>query len=373
MRVAIFWNYLFDYRVPFYERLATSDDIELTVFHGGPDPNRRSTVPTLKCDNTFRDIQIRTREGKLWGAVIYLQSGMWKYLLKENFDVIICEGNFGILSNCLIALYCRLRNTRLLYWVAGWERRGTRGFAALLRRIYIRSVARGADGYLCYGTAATRFLASYGISGPTTVVQNTIDTDRIALDCARYGPILHLRRTSLGLEGKLVILTVGALIPRKNIQCLLEAYRLIRRVRSDVALIIVGDGPEKQALVDKTVRDCLPDVHFVGEVVDEVGEYFLLSDVFVLPGMGGLAINQAMAYGLPVVCAEGDGTEHDLLIPDITGLQFIKNDAPDLAATVLLLLSDGERRGRLSAGARQHIYEHASMTRMVERFRSAIT
>ena len=39
-----------------------------------------------------------------------------------------------------------------------------------------------------------------------------------------------------------------------------------------------------------------------------------MSNIFVLPGTGGLAINEAMAYGLPVICSEADGTEKDLVI-----------------------------------------------------------
>src|SRR5690606_12917358 len=52
---------------------------------------------------------------------------------------------------------------------------------------------------------------------------------------------------------------------------------------------------------------------FRGSVVEGVETYFLGSDVFVLPGLGGLAISEAMVYGLPVIASIGDGCEVDLV------------------------------------------------------------
>ena len=64
-----------------------------------------------------------------------------------------------------------------------------------------------------------------------------------------------------------------------------------------------------------------------------------------------------MAYGLPVICAEGDGTEKDLVIPDVTGLFFRKDDAQDLARTLLSLLSEPGNVNRMGALARLHVYQ----------------
>ena len=129
---------------------------------------------------------------------------------------------------------------------------------------------------------------------------------------------------------------------------------------------------------------------FAGEVIDDVGAYFIMADIFVLPGLGGLAINQAMAYGLPVVCAEGDGTEKDLVVPGVTGLFFRRDDAPDLTNKIqsLLffrrddapdltnkiqsLLSDPDNVRRMGTLARQHVYKVASMSCMLDRFVSAV-
>ena len=56
------------------------------------------------------------------------------------------------------------------------------------------------------------------------------------------------------------------------------------------------------------------DIHLLGaKYGDELKSYFLNSDVFLLAGSGGLAINEAMAYGLPIISANGDGSVRDLI------------------------------------------------------------
>lgn len=372
-RIAIFWNYLFHYRVPFYDRLARTPGVDLTVFHGGDDPNARRHEPPATRRYGFRSVQIRTYEQQLYGAAIYFQLGMWKHLLRDRYDVIVCEGNFGILSNTLIALYARLTGARVFYWAGGWERNVIAGFPARLRRLYIRLTARLANGFLCYGTNARAFLTRYGVDASRcTIVQNTIDTEEIRSHLPHARSLAAETRASLGLDGKLVILSVGVLIPRKRHDLLIEAYREVRASRSDVALVVVGDGPEMRRLVGLVAEQGIPDVHFVGEVIAEAGRYFALADVFVLPALGGLAINEAMAYALPVVCSEGDGTERDLVIPGRTGLFFRKNDRQDLADKLTELLASATQRTAIGERAREHVYQVASMSSMVSRFLSAV-
>jgi len=372
-RIAIFWNYLFHYRLPFYDRLGLTPGVDLTVFHGGDEPTVRRHGALSADGHPFRSVRIRTHEKSLWGAVVYVQVGMWRHLLRSRYDVIVCEGNFGILSNALIALYAKLTGAQVFYWAGGWERNVIAGLPARLRRLFIRLTARLADGFLCYGSNAQAFLTRYGVDpGRCTIVQNTIDTEAVRSRYAHDRALAAATRAALGLDGKLVILSVGVLISRKRHELLIEAFEAVRSVRSDVSLILVGDGPERERLAALVAERGIPDVHFTGEVVADVGRYFALADVFVLPALGGLAINEAMAYGLPVICSEGDGTEQDLVIPGRTGLFFRKNDISDLAEKVLQLLASATRRIDMGAGAREHVYRVASMSRMVSRFLGAV-
>jgi glycosyltransferase involved in cell wall biosynthesis len=127
---------------------------------------------------------------------------------------------------------------------------------------------------------------------------------------------MDLRR-KLGLEGKRVLLFSGRLYAGKNVDFLLRAFAMLKRSRQDVALLIIGDGEERDRLHQLAKELELQDVHFLGEVVNprDTAEYFSLADVMVIPGVVGLAIVHGFALGLPLITTDcpGHGPELDYL------------------------------------------------------------
>jgi glycosyltransferase involved in cell wall biosynthesis len=368
MKVAIVWNYLFHYRIPLYRLLGQVPGVDLTVLHGGlvgSPGDARAGGP----DDAFRSVAGTTRTWTLAGGVLYVQTGLLKALRRDCYDVIVFEGNFGILSNLPILLYGRFAGIPVLAWAAGWERGRITGLAALLRRLYIRMVARLPRGYICYGSGARDFLAKFGVlHSRCVIVQNTIDIEGIARRRGEFAAMGEQERRARGLTHKKIILAVGELRPQKDIAVLLEAFRTVRSARDDVALVVIGEGPERPRLEAITREHNVPDVSFLGSVVTDVGRYFAMSDIFVLPGDGGLAINEAMAHGLPVVCSTADGTEKDLVIDGHTGRFFKRGDAGELAARLAALLSSPDSIRVMGQAARDRVYGIASLSGAVERF-----
>ena len=219
MKVAIIWNFLFHYRIPLYRRLGQVPGVDLTVLHGGLVGDPGDGRPGGPGD-TFRSVTGTTRTWELAGAVLYLQTGLLRQLCRGRYDVIVCEGNFGILSNVPILLYARFAGIPVLAWAAGWERGRITGLPAILRRAYIRIAARLARGYICYGTGSRDFLEKYGVSrSRCVVVQNTIDVEGIARRGAAYAVLGEHERRLRGLTHKKIILSVGELRPRRRLRC----------------------------------------------------------------------------------------------------------------------------------------------------------
>ena len=124
-------------------------------------------------------------------------------------------------------------------------------------------------------------------------------------------------------------------------------------------LVMVGSGADEQEL-RRMVGDLrLPDVSFPGFVnQSEIPSVYAACDVFVLPSENepwGLAVNEAMCAGLPVVVSSEIGCADDLVTPGVEGATFEAGDVDGLAAALRPLLSDKEYRLRCGAASLDRI------------------
>ena len=95
------------------------------------------------------------------------------------------------------------------------------------------------------------------------------------------------------------------------------------------------------------------------------------ADIFVLPGTGGLALQEAMSYGLPVIAAQGDGTQEDLVRPE-TGWRIPPNDEDALIETLREALANPPRLRTMGAAAYRLVSEEINTEKMVEVFLRAL-
>ncbi len=136
-------------------------------------------------------------------------------------------------------------------------------------------------------------------------------------------------------------------------------------------LVIVGDGPDRSAL-EALARQVYPAAQFVGaKHGEELIPHFREADLFVLPGTGGLAVQEAMANGLPVIVATGDGTQDDLVRRD-NGWQIPPDDYDALARTLQTALSDTPRLRRMGQESFRIVSEEINLETMVQVFLAAL-
>jgi glycosyltransferase involved in cell wall biosynthesis len=169
------------------------------------------------------------------------------------------------------------------------------------------------------------------------------------------------------------VIFVGRLIPSKRVDDLIMACS---RVPDGVELLIVGDGTQRPAL-ERVASSVFPTTRFLGERHGrELGKVLALSDLFVLPGPGGLAVQEAMLYGLPVIVGSGDGTQVDLVHEGQNGYLVPDGDIDTLASRIWRVMSDEDLRTALGVEARQRAAEW-SLDSVVSRFisgsRSAVS
>jgi glycosyltransferase involved in cell wall biosynthesis len=165
------------------------------------------------------------------------------------------------------------------------------------------------------------------------------------------------------------ILFVGRLQARKRIDLLLKACAEMPEPKP--RLVIVGDGPERGDL-EQVARRVYPSAQFIGaRHGDELKPYFAGADLFVLPGTGGLAVQEAMSHGLPVIVAKGDGTQDDLVRAG-NGWQVPPGDYDVLVSTMKAALADVGRLRAMGKESFRIVSEEINLEKMVDAFVRAL-
>jgi sugar transferase (PEP-CTERM/EpsH1 system associated) len=201
------------------------------------------------------------------------------------------------------------------------------------------------------------------------VIHNGVDTDRFSPRPELAGAI----RSKLGIPaGRLVIGSVGRLVPIKDHGTLLQAAELLVHQGKDVHVLIVGSGPELPKMQARVASS--PQlggrVTFSG-ASDRVPEMLNAMDLFVLTsiceGMSN-TILEAMASGLPTVVTRTGGNP-ELVEDGRDGWLFPARDFQALAQCLLQCADDSKLRTEFGEAARRRALEHFSLTAMIATYR----
>jgi glycosyltransferase involved in cell wall biosynthesis len=167
---------------------------------------------------------------------------------------------------------------------------------------------------------------------------------------------------------RVTLLFVGRLQARKRVDSLLRACA---DMDSKPRLLIVGDGPERAAM-ESLAKEIYPSAEFIGAKHGaELKPYFEQADLFVLPGTGGLAVQEAMSYGLPVIVAKGDGTQDDL-VREGNGWQIEPENYDALVAAMKNALSDVACLREMGKESFRIVSEEINIETMAETFVKAL-
>jgi glycosyltransferase involved in cell wall biosynthesis len=196
-----------------------------------------------------------------------------------------------------------------------------------------------ADAHINYFDEARQITGSYGVpENKIFIAANSPDTDELL---ASYEKVLT--EPDILPVNRYRLIHVGRLVKWKRVDMLVQTIKDLMGTFPEIELVVVGFGPEEDSL--KRLSENLgvsEHVRFVGGVYDSVtlGRYLHSSSAYVLGGMGGLSINDAMCFAKPVICSVADGTEKRLVREGYNGYYFKNGDQESLNATVKKLLGD---------------------------------
>jgi glycosyltransferase involved in cell wall biosynthesis len=188
------------------------------------------------------------------------------------------------------------------------------------------------DAHINYLDEAVAMHASYGVPAEKVfVTANSPDTDAL---------FEHVRALEGVQSNPFRLLHIGRLVKWKQVDLLIEATIALRQRYPLTELSIVGDGPELEALKTQAAGHAF--IQFHGGVYDPMilGQITCEAGIYVLAGMGGLSINEAMCYAKPVVCSVADGTEKRLVREGYNGHFFESGSVASLTTVIEKLFAD---------------------------------
>lgn len=356
-RLAIQQRVAPDYRRSFFDRLARACKGGMSVFAGSPLPGEGVvSAGDLGAAEWARARNIHIAPGEFYAC---WQWGITRWLAKADPDVLILEANPRELSNASALGWMRGRGRPVLLWGLGAAAR--RGPLAALRLAMRRAMWGGAAGAIAYSRRGKREFEQLGFPPERVFVAPNAVTPRPSPKPSESAP--------RNQDGALRILFVGRLQPRKRVDLLIEAAA---SQTAPVELIVAGDGPARVDL-QALALSRRANATFLGDVRGaELEAVYERADLFVLPGTGGLAVQQALAHSLPVIVAQGDGTQEDMVTP-VNGWRIADGDVASLREAIQEAAADRPKLAQKGRASWQLARDRFNLEAMTEVFVQAVT
>jgi glycosyltransferase involved in cell wall biosynthesis len=307
-------------------------------------------------------------------------------LAVEDLEVV----NAGdLVSICKLAAIIRRENIGILIANSGKEYWPVGVAARLLRRrvVFVRHqtdrirkttrwlINNHVDRVVAVSGAVKKALLGSGIAErKIEVIHNGVSLNRFNPSRVDRGAV----RRELGIiESDAVIGTVGKLHRGKGVYELLRAGACIAQNRP-VALLFVGDGPEKEGIRREAERLGISERVIITGIRRDVERMYAAMDIFVLPSTCdeafGMVIIEAMAMAKPVIGTEVGGIP-ELISPRENGLLVPPGDVTALREAITTCLDDPEFAVRIALGGRrtaQSVFSEETLGKRFEKLLSSI-
>jgi glycosyltransferase involved in cell wall biosynthesis len=286
-----------------------------------------------------------------WQAVLAIRS----IIERHKIDVIHCH---GIKPDLYAFLAARQYNIPLVSTCHLWTFDSKKAWlVSALERCILHAI----DRVVVVSDHIIPQLRRFGVRAQ--VIYNGIDLEPF------YKPASDFKM-KMNWSGRPVVGAIARLAPQKGLQYLLRAVPEVLRESPKALFVIVGDGPERQAL--EAEAKCLgiqDSVSFLG-VREDIPELLSSMDVLAMPSLDEglpMALLEAMASGKAVV-ATGVGGIPRVIQNRVNGIIVSPGDVYGLAANLRNLLKHGEFRLVLGQKARATVESQFSAATMAKRY-----
>jgi glycosyltransferase involved in cell wall biosynthesis len=361
-RIAVLNSHPIQYFAPLYAYLNAAPDLEVTALYLSDASIRGSRDSEfdreLKWDidllagyrAIFLDDHAHARQPDGFWSVIAPR--VWNELRSGRYDVLWLHGhNYAAYLVALVA--AKTAGLRIL--MRGETHLGLprSRMKTALRRPTLGALYGQCDRFLAIGSANAAFYRAMGVpEHKIFLVPYSVDNDRFMkaanLDAAQKA---NIRRRYNVPADQPSLLYAAKFMRRKRPLDLLKAVRQLQsQTETPFSVIMAGSGELEPELRGYCRSHALSNVVFTGFVNQtELPELYAASDVFVLPSEHepwGLAVNEAMCAGLPIVVSHEVGCVADLVRDGVNGFTPAAGNIEGLALALRRLIEDGALRRR---------------------------
>jgi glycosyltransferase involved in cell wall biosynthesis len=361
------------YRLTFYEKLSKANsDYDLTVFYGYK--VKEDGRPSYEGETNFKSRGFREYKFRILPFDIVYNWGMFSAIKDINPDIIIMQGIAGDITNRRIISWAKRKQKKIIIWACAWEPGRAKGTLLKLKNNLVSKFFKKAHYFLTYSTHASNYVKNLGINkNLIETCYNGIEIDEMEKNASRIIEKSSAIRKNHDLDNFISFIYVGGLILEKRVDLLVDAFEAVRKKYDNIKLLIIGDGPLRPELEVQLKNYNDPNIKYLGRIIDDVDSYFAATDCLVLPGIGGLALNQAMYWKKPCIVSKADGTEDDLVIEGYSGYRFEEHDLKTLIeAMERRILELPENLERMAENNYRIITEKSNVNNMVRHFVNGI-
>lgn len=358
-KVGIFVRKLFHYRLGVFNNLINNHKYNINIY-------------TSDKKTDFNSKRISEKIFEFFGKKIRYQKKLKTLIREENLDIVILPFSPYIVSTFFLPLIDRDRDYKLIAWTHGYFK-GTE-FNSWKNKI-LRYFIKMCDGVLLFDENTAENYINAGFDKEKVFfTDNTLDTDVIINTKRKISKKkIYDISNKYDLKNKNVLLFVGRLILSKRTNILLKALNnLNNNFDQDYFLFVIGDGPQKNELLDYVNQKNIDNVKFLGSIFEEdkLAPYFISADLFVMPGKTGLSINHAFSYDLPYITTDDNihSPEIILLEEGINGEYFHSDDYINLANTIDNIFESPEKLKNYKENAFKQIENRYNIKNMEQRF-----
>lgn len=239
---------------------------------------------------------------------------------------------------------------------------------------YLPAFCKACDVVVAPSHGMKEVLCDLGVEVEVKVVPNGVDIHPF------QGTVKAVDRSLFGFFPEdVVLIYTGRLGAEKNLPFLLRAFSGVAQAYPQVRLLIVGDGPERDNLIDRVHHMGLEKrVHITGMVpYENVPAYLACADAFVTAStteVHPLSVIEAMAAGLPVLGIHSPGIS-DTVQDGITGFLAMEEDLAGFTAKMVRLVLDDRMRRQMGEQARresQNYHIEKTVRMMLEVYQEAM-